>query len=107
MRAGGRVVLRFGQRGRPRGASDSAHKSRRHSNDAVRCTQIKKTDPARRSSNAHQQHDGPQSGSRDVHTRKCRSSNAHEQHEGPTTVAPVMFGKPLLNNVLAFDHVQL
>ena len=23
------------------------------------------------------------------------------------TVAPVMFGKPLLNNVLAFDHVQL
>ena len=24
-----------------------------------------------------------------------------------TTVAPVMFGKPLLNNVLAFDHVLL
>ena len=23
------------------------------------------------------------------------------------TVAPVMFGEPLLNNVLAFDHVQL
>ena len=23
------------------------------------------------------------------------------------TVAPVMFGKPLLNNVLSFDHVQL
>ena len=26
---------------------------------------------------------------------------------GSTTVAPVMFGKPLLNNVLAFDHVLL
>ena len=24
-----------------------------------------------------------------------------------TTVAPVMFGKPLLNNVLAFDHALL
>ena len=23
------------------------------------------------------------------------------------TVAPVMFGKPLLNNVMAFDHVLL
>ena len=31
----------------------------------------------------------------------------HEMHAFSSTVAPVMFGKPLLNNVLAFDHVLL
>ena len=42
--------------------------------------------------------------------RPCSSRLHHSR--GPcagvhTNVAPVMFGKPLLNNVLTFDHVQL
>ena len=37
--------------------------------------------------------------------RGPRSGLAGKNPEG--TVAPVMFGKPLLDNLLGFDHVQL
>ena len=38
---------------------------------------------------------------------RCQAGKAAAAGVCARTVAPVMFGKPLLNNVLALDHVLL